>query len=75
MATTSLTVDPAFTLAAHVWGTSLDTDDLKDKFRDCAAHALNPPSMASVDRIMALILEPGAMADSRDLFSLPAVPE
>jgi 2-methylcitrate dehydratase PrpD len=48
----------------------LSTDQLREKFRDCAAHALQPPSGESVDKMIYLILEPGAMADSRDLIKL-----
>ena len=48
----------------------LSTDQLREKFRDCAAHALQPPSGESVEKMISLILEPGAMSDSRDLIKL-----
>ena len=48
----------------------LTAERLKEKFRDCAAHALNPAPAASVDRMIALILKPEAMADSRELIKL-----
>ena len=53
----------------------LSTEHLKGKFRDCAAHALNPASRESVDRMIALVLEPGAMADSRELIKLSTASE
>ena len=51
----------------------LSTEHLKEKFRDCAAHALKPAATASVDKMIALILEPDAMADSRVLIKLSTV--
>ncbi len=53
----------------------LSTEHLKGKFRDCAAHALNPASPESVDRMIALVLEPGAMADSKELIKLSTASE
>ena len=52
----------------------LTTEHLKEKFRDCAAHALTPVSTASVERMIALISESGAMADSRELIRLSTIP-
>jgi len=48
----------------------LTTGQLREKFRDCAAHALRPPTGESVEKMITLILEPDAMADSRDLIKL-----
>ena len=53
----------------------LTTEHLKEKFRDCAAHSLHPVSVASVDRMMELILDPEAMTDSRELIKLSTAPE
>ena len=53
----------------------LTAEHLKEKFRDCAAHALNPAPAASVDGMIALVLEPEAMADSRELIRLSTAPE
>lgn len=50
----------------------LTTEQLQEKFRDCAAHALTPPSASSVEKMISLILEPGAMADTRELINLSA---
>jgi 2-methylcitrate dehydratase PrpD len=48
----------------------LSTEQLKDKFRDCAAHALHPTPTSSVEKMIALILVPDAMVDSRELIDL-----
>ena len=48
----------------------LSINQLQEKFRDCAAHALQPPTGESVEKMISLILEPGVMADSRDLIKL-----
>ena len=48
----------------------LTTERLEEKFRDCAAHALNPASAAAIDRMIGLVLEPGTMADSAELIKL-----
>ncbi|PKB70815.1 MAG: hypothetical protein BZY87_09875 [SAR202 cluster bacterium Io17-Chloro-G6] len=53
----------------------ITTEHLKVKFRDCAARALNPALAASVERMISLVLEPGAMADSRELIDLSTAPE
>ena len=53
----------------------LTTGHLKEKFRDCAAHALNAAPVAAVDRMITLVLEPGAMADSRELITPSTTPE
>ncbi len=53
----------------------LTTEHLKEKFRDCAAHALKPAPAGSVDRMITLVLEPEAMADSRELIKLCTAPE
>jgi 2-methylcitrate dehydratase PrpD len=45
----------------------LTTEQLQEKFRDCAAHALTPPSASSVEKMISLILEPSDMTDSREL--------
>ncbi len=46
-----------------------------EKFRDCAAHALKPAATAAVDNMIGLMLEPEAMADSRELIKLSTTPE
>ncbi|MCI0844638.1 MAG: MmgE/PrpD family protein, partial [Chloroflexi bacterium] len=48
----------------------LSTDQLKDKFRDCAAHALHPTATSSVEKMIALILDSNSMGDSGDLLDL-----
>ena len=48
----------------------LSTKQLEDKFRDCAAHALQPTDAASVNQIISLIMEPKFMGDSRELIKL-----
>jgi len=48
----------------------LSTDQLKDKFRDCAAHALHPTATSSVEKMIALILDSNTMGDSGDLLDL-----
>jgi len=48
----------------------LTTEQLQEKFRDCAAHALKPASAESVGKMITLILEPGVMTDSRELIKL-----
>ncbi|MEE8465993.1 MAG: MmgE/PrpD family protein, partial [Dehalococcoidia bacterium] len=53
----------------------LNTEHLTEKFRDCAAHALNPVAEASVERMIGLVLEPEAMADSRELIRLSTASE
>ncbi len=42
---------------------------------DCAAHALQPPTGESVEKMISLILEPDAMADSRVLIKRSTTPE
>ena len=51
----------------------LSTEQLKEKFRDCAAHALKPAGPASVEKMISLALEPGAMSDSRESISLSVI--
>ncbi|MDA0264025.1 MAG: MmgE/PrpD family protein [Chloroflexi bacterium] len=46
------------------------TEQLETKFRDCAAHALNPVLPAAVDEMIGLIMGPGVMSDSRKLTAL-----
>jgi len=48
----------------------LTTEQLQEKFRDCAAHALHPVDPVSVNGMISLILEPDAMQDSRELVKL-----
>ena len=48
----------------------LSTEQLKDKFRDCAAHALHPTPISSVEKMIALILDSVATGDSRELIDL-----
>ena len=48
----------------------LTTNQLQEKFRDCAAHALHPVDTASVEQIISLIIEPGSMSDTRELINL-----
>ena len=48
----------------------LSTEQLKDKFRDCAAHALHPTPISSVEKMIALILDSDATGDSRGLIDL-----
>ena len=52
----------------------LSTERLKEKFRDCAAHALKPAATVSIDQMIARVLEPDAMADSRVLIKLSTTP-
>jgi 2-methylcitrate dehydratase PrpD len=51
-------------------GQPLSNEQLQAKFRDCAAHALHPAAETSVDKMIELILERAAMADSRSLIDL-----
>ena len=53
----------------------LSTKRLEEKFRDCAAHSLEPVDSYSVSQIISLIDEPQFMKDSRELIrlSIPAV--
>ena len=48
----------------------LSTDQLKEKFRDSAAHSINLVSTASVNKMIDLVLRPEAMTDSRELIKL-----
>ena len=48
----------------------LSTDQLKEKFRDCAAHALDQVSTASVNKMIDLILRPETLTNSRELIKL-----
>ena len=48
----------------------LSTEQLKDKFRDCAAHALHPTPISSVEKMIALILDSDGAGDSRELIDL-----
>ena len=48
----------------------LSTEQLKEKFRDCAAHAIHPPLTSSVENMIGLILGAEVMADSRELVKL-----
>lgn len=50
----------------------MSPEHLKEKFRDCAAHALHPAPASSVDEMIALILGSDSMGDSRDLIKLSA---
>ena len=50
----------------------MSTEELKEKFRDCAAHALHPAPASPVEEMIALILDSDAMGDSRDLIKLSA---
>ena len=52
----------------------LSTEQLRDKFRDCAAHALRPASPGNVEAMIAAVLEPDAMSDSRVLIDLSTTP-
>jgi 2-methylcitrate dehydratase PrpD len=51
----------------------LSTEQLKDKFRDCAAHASRPIATESVEKMISLILDSDSPADSRDLVRLSAI--
>jgi 2-methylcitrate dehydratase PrpD len=51
----------------------LSIDQLKDKFRDCAAHAAHPTPKAMVEKMIAMILSPDALTDSADLIKLSLV--
>ena len=48
----------------------LSTKQLEEKFRDCAAHALQPVDSSSVSQIISLVVEPGLMKNSRELIRL-----
>ena len=48
----------------------LSTDQFAEKFRDCAAHALNPVSAASVNNMIDLVLQPDTLTDSQELIKL-----
>ena len=48
----------------------LTTEQLKEKFRDCAAHAIHPAPTSSVEKMIALILDAEKMNDSRELIDL-----
>ena len=52
----------------------LSSKQLEEKFRDCAAHSLQPVDASSVSQIISLISEPQSIRDSRDLIrlSIPA---
>jgi 2-methylcitrate dehydratase PrpD len=51
----------------------LSIEQLKDKFRDCAAHAIHPTPKANVEKMITMILNPDALADSVDLIKLSLV--
>jgi len=65
-ATSSVTVGPLLGSPDN----PLTREQLEVKFRDCAAHALEPVGETSVDRIISLIMGPDAMGDSRELIKL-----
>ena len=48
----------------------LSSEQLKDKFRDCAAHALTPVARPVADEMIDLIVDIQAMKDSRQLVTL-----
>ena len=48
----------------------LSIEQLKDKFKDCAAHAARHIDQASTEKMMTLILSPDALADAVDLINL-----
>ena len=52
----------------------LSTKQLEEKFRDCAAHSLEPVDSYSVSQIISLIDEPQFMKDSRELIRLSIPP-
>jgi len=51
----------------------LSTEQLKDKFRDCSAHASRLIATESVEKMISLILDSDSLSDSRDLVRLSAV--
>ena len=51
----------------------LSIEQLKDKFRDCAAHAVHPTPKANVEKMITMILNPDALADSVDLIKLSLI--
>jgi 2-methylcitrate dehydratase PrpD len=51
----------------------LSTEQLKAKFRDCAAHASRPIATESFEKMISLILDSDSLADSRDLVRLSAI--
>ena len=51
-------------------GNPLSTGQLQEKFRDCAGHALKRAPAAAVEKMIALILGPDGMSDSRELTAL-----
>ncbi|MEE3167099.1 MAG: hypothetical protein VX654_06255, partial [Chloroflexota bacterium] len=51
----------------------MSTEQLKDKFRDCAAHASWLIATESVEKLISLILDSDSLADSRDLVHLSTV--
>ena len=48
----------------------LSSQQLEDKFRDCAAHALTPVARPVADEMINLIVDIQAMKDSRELIEL-----
>ena len=52
----------------------LSAKQLKDKFRDCAAHSLQPVDSSAMNQIISLIVEPQFMKDSRELIRLSIPP-